>query len=117
MQAVQFPEPRDSPCDYCQGGTPRWIYPCGDAHLGTITHGQTVLHAVSLGNWSACETCSVLIEADDWPALARRTLAAVGLKRVAPGTRVRLLAQIRLTHRQFRRARSGPRVSVGGHAT
>lgn len=112
LQAVGLPALRNDPCDYCQTGVPTWRYPARDISLGTVVSGPIAVTPVAVDDWMACDICSGLIEAGDWPALARRTLAAADLARAAPGTRVRLLAQIRFTHEQFRKARNGPRERV-----
>lgn len=111
LDGVRYPEPRAQPCDGCQAGTPAYRYPAADCGLGTVVYGTTVMTAISLGAWQVCPDCSELIEAGDWPALARRTLAslALDLSRCGPGVRVRLLAQIHSAQEQFRKARSGPR--------
>ena len=105
------PLPRGRGCDFCSEGAPVWTYPARDVGLGSIVYGPTVLHPVSLGAWAACPACGELIEAGDWPALARRAVRSLGLdlSRAGPGLRVRLLAQISAAHRQFQQARMGPR--------
>jgi hypothetical protein len=107
-----FPATRG--CDFCASDPPAWRYPARDVSLGTITHGSHVTQPISLGTWRACCTCSDLIEAGDWPALARRTLRSldVDLRQAGPGTRVKLLASFRLVHVQFKTARNGPRVAL-----
>lgn len=114
LRIMRFPPARRDPCDFCATGTPAWRYPARDVGLGTITYGETVLRPVSLGGWRACRDCSELIEAGDWPALARRTLRSldVDLSRAGPGTRVKLLGSFHGAHEQFRCARSGPREAV-----
>ena len=79
--------------------------------LGTVVCGEAVYRPISLGGWQACEGCSELIEAGDWPALARRTLRSldVDLSKAGPGTRVKLLGAFHQAHLQFRKACSGPR--------
>jgi hypothetical protein len=79
--------------------------------LGTIVRGPTIVQPVSCDGWEACEECSELIEAGDWPALARHTLRSfnLDLTHAEPGFRVRLLAQIHVSQAASKRARSGPR--------
>jgi hypothetical protein len=98
-------------CDFCASGAPAWRYPAADVGLGTIVVDDRVLRPISLGAWRACEECSALIEAGDWPALARHALRSLGLdlSQTGPGVRVGLLAEIRCAHEAFRRARSGRR--------
>jgi hypothetical protein len=101
-------------CDFCASDPPSWRYPARTIGLGTILYGPYVLRPVSVGGWRACGGCSVLIEAGDWPALARRTLRSldVDLRQAGPGTRVKLLAAFHSAHEQFRKARNGPREEV-----
>jgi hypothetical protein len=81
------------------------------AHVGQV--GADLLLAVSFGGWLACEGCARLIEAGDWPALARRSLResriADAVRSGPPGLRVRLLATLTQSQRQFREARAGER--------
>lgn len=114
LQAVRFPAPRLDPCDFCQTGTLAYRYPARDVTFGTVRYGTTVVTPVSLGAWRACNDCSELIEAGDWPALARRTLQVLNLdlSRAGPGLRVRLLAQAHAAHQSFQRARTGPREAI-----
>ena len=106
--------PATKGCDFCATDPPAWRYPARDVGLGTILYGPTVLRPVSLGGWRACGVCSDLVEAGDWPALARRTLRSldVDLRQAGPGTRVKLLAAFHSVHEQFRKARCGPREAV-----
>jgi hypothetical protein len=104
-----FPQSRG--CDFCATGMPAWRYPARNIGLSTIAYGEIVLRPVSLGGWSACQGCSDLIEAGDWPALARRTLRSLDLdlSKAGPGTRVKLLGAFHQAHLQFRKACNGPR--------
>jgi hypothetical protein len=101
-------------CDFCATDLPAWRYPACEIGLGTIVYGDTITRPVSLGGWCACQECSNLVEAGDWPALARRTLRSLSLdlSQAGPGTRVRLLVAFHHAHEQFRRARNGPRETV-----
>lgn len=101
-------------CDFCASDPTAWRYPAHDVGLGIVLYGDTVLRPISLGGWRACQGCSDLVEAGDWPGLARRTLRSldVDLSRAGPGTRVKLLAAFHGAHEQFRKARDGPREAV-----
>src|SRR5207253_890514 len=67
--------------------TPTWRYPARDVALPAFTYRETAYRPISLGGWRACDACSELIEASDWPALARHTLRSVApdLSRARPG--------------------------------
>jgi len=110
LQGVHLPPTRRG-CDFCATGAPRWRYPARTVRLGTVVCGDSVFLPVSLGGWCACQGCSDLVEAGDWPGLARRTLRSldVDLSCAGPGTRVRMLAAFHMAHEAFRKARSGPR--------
>src|SRR5438093_195922 len=66
-------------CDFCATGTPVYRYPVRSTGLGVIIYGPTVLRPVSVGYWGACAECGDLIEAGDWPALARHSLRSLNL--------------------------------------
>jgi hypothetical protein len=87
--------------------------PGGGRALATVVGGGNTLVGASLGAWWACQPCSDLVEAGDWPALARRSLRESGIGAAIrygqPGLRVRLLAMIGQTQRRFRDARTGER--------
>jgi hypothetical protein len=106
-------------CDFCVNGTPTVRYPARNADLGTIVrgtmiHSAMVLKPIALGDWRACADCAELIEAGNWPALARHTLRTLNLdlSKAGPWTRVELLAMIHASHRAFQTAKSGPGVAV-----
>jgi hypothetical protein len=109
-----YPFPQSRGCDFCATGTRAWRYPARSVGLGLVVYRELILRPVSLGGWCACQECSNLVEAGDWPGLARRTLRSldVDLRQAGPGTRVRLLAAFHGAHESFRKSRSGPRVAV-----
>src|SRR5712691_10119589 len=66
-------------CDFCTSPDPAWRYPARDIELGTLVGfaDESPVFSeqrVSAGDWAACEECGDLIEARDWPGLARRSL-------------------------------------------
>jgi hypothetical protein len=110
LRAMQ-PLPYSRGCDFCAEGAPSFRYPAHDVGLGAIAYGEFIVHCGSRGEWRACTDCSELIEAGDWPSLARRSLKSLrlDLSRAGPGVRVRLLAALHASHERFQSARSGPR--------
>lgn len=54
-------------CDFCFDSRLRWEYPCETFTIPDIHFG-------SENGWLACDRCSTLIEADDWEALASRSI-------------------------------------------
>ena len=92
-------------CDFCSAPDPPWCYPAEQFEVPAALWG-------SVGAWSACEDCSALIDTGDYARLAKRGLASYGpipdhkMRRVA-------LVHVRQLHRQFMRARNGPRRPFG----
>ena len=113
LRGVHLP-PRSRGCDFCATGMPIWHYPARTIGLGTICYGEDTYRSISIGHWAACWECSELVEAGDWPALARHTVRSlnIDLSQAGPGTRVKLLAWTHHAHEQFRKARNGPRAAV-----
>lgn len=105
-------------CDFCASGEPAYRYPARAAYLGTLSSGgDQRMRVGALGAWRACEECSDLVEAGDWPALARRSYRTAGLEEVVrasgtPGLRVRVLAMLHHAHDGFKAARCGPRERI-----
>lgn len=86
-------------CDFCRVTVePAWIYPCDDFTMDII---GTVEH-VSTGAWLACESCSAFIEAGDWGALARQTIASPEIRE-----------RVARLHQGFNQHRRGERVRFG----
>lgn len=54
-------------CDFCFAPHPTWTVPCDDFDSSTGDAG-------SLGPWAACDTCHLLIEANDCKKLVHRVL-------------------------------------------
>jgi hypothetical protein len=110
----RLPLPSSRGCDFCASDPPTWRYPARTIGLGAVAYGDVVLRPISLGGWRACAGCAELIEAGDWPALARRTLRSLDLdlSQAGPGTRVKMLGMFHQAHLQFRKARNGPREAV-----
>jgi hypothetical protein len=106
--------PRTNGCDFCAFDPPAWRYPARTVGLGAVIYGDTLLRPISIGGWRACQGCSDMIDAGDWPGLARRTLRSlnIDLSKAGPGTRVKLLARFHLAHEAFKKARSGTREAV-----
>src|SRR5437870_13283598 len=102
-----YPFPQSRGCDFCATGTPAWHYPAQTVGLGAVCSSERTFRCVSFGHWAACSECSDLVEAGDWPALARHTVRSLDLdlRRAGPGVRVRLLAWTHHAHEQFRKAR------------
>ena len=111
LQSLADKLPCGKGCDFCATGLPKYRYPARDVGLGMIVYGPTVTRPISFGYWASCSECSDLIEAGDWPALAKRSLRSLNLdfSTAGPGFRVRLLAQVRMAQESFQRARCGPR--------
>ena len=51
-------------CDFCGSSRVAWSYPCGEF---------TILCLRTSGPWNACDTCHLLIEANENEALALRS--------------------------------------------
>jgi hypothetical protein len=81
-------------CDFCGRPGPAWYYPIREfgVQTGPLTWA-------SGDRWYACEPCSALIEADEWAALAGRTLAHPLV--------------VRVVWAAFRASRTGPRITAG----
>jgi hypothetical protein len=100
-------------CGFCSSAEPAvWDYPAHAVELPTTVGfkaGALVAeqHWMWQGACGACVGCAELIEAGDWPALARRALRTAGadLHAAPPGTRARLLALSQSSHACFRQAR------------
>jgi hypothetical protein len=57
-------------CDFCSASDPAWRYPA----RSFIAYNAWNIAGESVGDWAACEECHGLIEANDRPGLARRSL-------------------------------------------
>jgi hypothetical protein len=58
-------------CDFCAATPAAWRYPVGRQRLGAVLVGE-LLVIVPGGDWYACPTCHLLVEAGGWSALSRR---------------------------------------------
>ena len=84
-------------CDFCFVGEPEWDYPCGHVEL-PLPDGRTF---VSDDGWIACNTCSSLIEGDDYVGLLARCEETLG------GS-----GGLYEAHKEFAAQRLGPRVPL-----
>lgn len=57
-------------CDFCSAPDPAWRYPA----RSFIAYNAANIAGESVGDWAACEACHALIEANDRPGLAQRSL-------------------------------------------
>lgn len=57
-------------CDFCSAPGPAWRYPA----RSFIAYSAANIAGESVGDWAACEECHMLIEANDRPGLAQRSL-------------------------------------------
>lgn len=99
----------DLRCDFCSASWPMWRYPA----RSFIAYVAANLAGESVGDWAACDTCHLLIEADDRPGLARRSLDELILKH--PEARAAsdiLLHDLADLHRRFFEHRIGPAVPI-----
>ncbi len=98
-------------CDFCSSNVISWLYPCVSFN-NPLKGRRATLDAESKGDWLACDTCHLHIEADARTALLNRCL----LHMVAPTTLVPLTReqrrktrpQIKKLHEQFFSHRTGP---------
>src|SRR5258708_174694 len=88
-------------CDFCCEGPPAWRYPCADFDMSEL------LPWGSVGDFAACEECSMLIEKNDRFELAART---PDVKKAPQGPqRLVYLMLVRKMHDKFFQNRQGPR--------
>lgn len=85
-------------CDFCSDPHPPWDYPCESFELWGLVN--------SLDSWGACDACHLLIQADQWDALAERSKAKMGV----PAIPLHIHRQI---HEAFRKHRKGPALRSG----
>jgi len=94
-------------CDFCSAPDPEWIYPTHDFAMDAVGWG-------SRGAWAACEECSALIEAQEYPRLRQRGMAINGNIEALPDEMVKMLAgAVDQLHAKFRQERKGPRRAFG----
>ncbi len=99
-------------CDFCSGtnvsgGT---TYICEDfVMLGVSVDAAGVevdsITSGFMGDWCACSRCARLIDAEDWPALERRSVDHFVLRH--GGTRIDAAVPIHALHEQFRLDKTG----------
>ena len=68
---VFTPPPGTEMCDFCSASPTHKLYPCRNFVVPRNEH--TVFHG-SVGAWSACERCAVLIDAGRWSQLTDRSV-------------------------------------------
>jgi hypothetical protein len=66
------PEPGREMCDFCGTSPTTRLYACRNFIVPRTKHA--VFQHESIGAWSACERCAVLIDAGHWSQLADRAL-------------------------------------------
>jgi len=96
-------------CDFCSSSDPPWLYPC---RTFRITIGLPGERGESRDDWTACDECARLIEADDRKALSARALAAQVARHPLlpqPGVYGDARSLIDTLHRAFWEHRDGPR--------
>lgn len=110
---IEVVQPAEGPiCDFCSERPVKWRYPAID-----IKPAESIslpeLKQSSIGDWAACQTCHDLIEAENWPDLARRSAQSVVMStpKLAP-VYLGLVAMSRALHTEFRAARTGPATPV-----
>lgn len=91
-------------CDFCFDLRVRWQYPCEQFVLEGFDWG-------SADEWLACDICSTLIEAENWPDLLARSFASWALRLGTPS--VQEVGGVTLLQRAFRTNRSGEREAFG----
>lgn len=97
-------------CDFCSDTPVRWLYACRTVF--TQSGKQTYEH----NDWTACDDCSALIEANDWDGIYQRAakrfyeahpqFAEDAAEVLAAGMMMQSL------HESFRKNRIGSRVAV-----
>lgn len=91
-------------CDFCSADHPTWLLPVATFEVQSGVN--------SVGDWSACEVCVALIQANQWGRLTERGLSTYTARHgePVPGTRAELLR----VHRAVRKNTIGaPRLIAG----
>ena len=95
-------EPGSHPiCDFCSDHNPVRVYAAADFTF----QKESALPQVSEGAWSACQACAEMIDAENWPALTERALAALYKKFPSRHERFLLRVVVEQLHDNFRRHR------------
>jgi len=66
------PEPGREMCDFCGASATAQLYACRNFVVPRTKHA--VFQHESIGAWSACDRCAVLIDAGHWSQLTDRAL-------------------------------------------
>ena len=111
------PSPGERHCDFCYAADIRWRYPCRSFIGPSDAYGNTVVTEHSVGDWAACESCHLLIEAGQREELAARSYESSHapaeyqqLKQLA--RRQDLIAWFRALHDGFFDHRTAPAVPI-----
>lgn len=92
-------------CDFCGDYGPIWNYPAENFQLVGDVNGFD-----SGRDWTACDACAQLINADKYDALAHRALKQHKVRGQLPPQQHRdeLLTRMRIMHMHFKKHRTGP---------
>ena len=105
-------EPGKEICDFCSSPDVRWQYPADDGIIED-SFPQNVVRE-SIGDWSACEVCSGLIELNRGFALMERSVESN--LRSCPGHTLAVIDfiadEVCKVHKVFWEKKKGPRVKI-----
>ena len=105
-------EPGKEICDFCSSPDVRWQYPADDG-LIEDSFPQNVVRE-SIGDWSACEVCSEMIESDFEYALMERSVES-NLKS-CPGYTLAVIDfisdEVYKVHKVFWEKKKGSRIKI-----
>lgn len=111
---VPIPEPaaEDSilVCDFCMKPHPTWDFPAAPFHAWTEVLPEVTNDMASINEWAACDDCRLLVEADEYEALAERSYLhqMMHMPDMLNIPKVIVMHSIRDLHEKFRAARTGP---------
>jgi hypothetical protein len=95
-------------CDFCSAEQPRFVLPARDFAMTDVLDVPAELAGwnYSKGDWAACEPCALLIQADRWTSLERRSAAEFEKSHGLPRTEEARTAT-RALHRKLRKNITG----------
>lgn len=98
-------------CDFCYGDVDDpWIYDTGEFDMHWEAKGKHMIVDAEEGAWSACDTCSALIEDEDLKGLSIRAATVYcSSKRTIEGFLEILQENLWKTYINFMKSRKGKR--------
>jgi hypothetical protein len=95
------PQPGREMCDFCAGSPTVKLYACRNFMIPQTKH-LAFAHE-SIGGWSACEKCSLLIDEGRWFTLTDRALRRfLKINRIPPGEGAEIRKLLTELHQLFR---------------